>query len=192
MTMLIKTLAAVAAGAVIATSAFGQSARDIRGPTPLVAIPNEAPAKLIVGPPIPEQLALERVFIQVVGNPIIMKEMVKTVPEAASYAPITILVDERADGVHLSYDSMASLIGPTGVRQLSRSPGISTRRSSVCSRRRRGDRQRMKKHQTRSGTPGELHELGLAAAARAIRNGEVSSETDVGKLLERTRQHQSI
>ena len=48
----------------------------------------------------------------VVGNPIIMKEMTKTVPDAASYAPVTILVDERADGVHLSYDSMASLIAP--------------------------------------------------------------------------------
>jgi uncharacterized protein (DUF302 family) len=50
----------------------------------------------------------------VVGNPLIMKEMVRTVPDAASYAPITILVDERADGVHLSYDSMASLIAPYG------------------------------------------------------------------------------
>jgi hypothetical protein len=40
--------------------------------------------------------------------------MTKTVPDAASYAPITILVDERADGVHLSYDSMASLIAPYG------------------------------------------------------------------------------
>jgi uncharacterized protein (DUF302 family) len=49
-----------------------------------------------------------------VGNPLIMKEMAKTVPDAASYAPITILVDERADGVHLSYDSMASLIAPYG------------------------------------------------------------------------------
>ena len=48
----------------------------------------------------------------VVGNPSIMKEMAKTVPDAASYAPVTILVDERADGVHLSYDSMASLIAP--------------------------------------------------------------------------------
>jgi len=47
-----------------------------------------------------------------VGNPLIMKEMAKTVPDAASYAPATILVDERADGVHLSYDSMASLIAP--------------------------------------------------------------------------------
>jgi len=49
----------------------------------------------------------------VVGNPLIMKEMATTVPDAASYAPITILVDERAD-VHLSYDSMASLIAPYG------------------------------------------------------------------------------
>lgn len=48
----------------------------------------------------------------VVGNPLIMKEMARTVPDAASYAPVTILVDERADGVHLSYDSMASLIAP--------------------------------------------------------------------------------
>jgi hypothetical protein len=41
-----------------------QSARDVKGPTPLVAIQNEAPAKLIVDAPIPEQLALGRVFIQ--------------------------------------------------------------------------------------------------------------------------------
>jgi uncharacterized protein (DUF302 family) len=53
----------------------------------------------------------------VVGNPLIMKEMAKTVPDAASYAPVTILVDERADGVHLSYDSMASLIEPYGSRE---------------------------------------------------------------------------
>ena len=50
----------------------------------------------------------------VVGNPLIMKEMAKTVPDAASYAPVTILVDERADGVHLSYDLMESLIAPYG------------------------------------------------------------------------------
>jgi hypothetical protein len=49
-----------------------------------------------------------------VGNPLIMKEMAKTVPDAAAYAPITILVDERADGVHLSYDSMASFLAPYG------------------------------------------------------------------------------
>jgi uncharacterized protein (DUF302 family) len=53
----------------------------------------------------------------VVGNPIIMMAMAKTVHEAAAYAPLTILVDERADGVHLSYDSMASLVAPYGSAQ---------------------------------------------------------------------------
>ena len=48
----------------------------------------------------------------VIGNPLIMKEMVKHVPDAGSYAPVTILVDERADGVHLSYDRMASFLAP--------------------------------------------------------------------------------
>jgi len=41
-----------------------QTAKDVKGATPLVAIQNEAPAQLIVDPPIPEQLALGRVFIQ--------------------------------------------------------------------------------------------------------------------------------
>jgi hypothetical protein len=31
-----------------------------------------------------------------------------------SYAPVTVLVDERADGVHLSYDRMASLLASYG------------------------------------------------------------------------------
>jgi hypothetical protein len=41
-----------------------------------------------------------------------MKEMAKHVPDAGSYAPVTILVDERSDGVHLSYDKMASFLAP--------------------------------------------------------------------------------
>jgi len=49
-----------------------------------------------------------------IGNPLIMQEMASTVPDAAAYAPVTVLVDERADGVHLSYDSMASLLAPYG------------------------------------------------------------------------------
>jgi uncharacterized protein (DUF302 family) len=48
----------------------------------------------------------------VIGNPLIMKEMAKRVPDAASYAPVTVLVDERPDGVHLTYDKMASLLAP--------------------------------------------------------------------------------
>jgi uncharacterized protein (DUF302 family) len=45
-----------------------------------------------------------------VGNPLIMKKMVKHVPDAGSYAPVTVLIDERPDGVHLSYDKIASYL----------------------------------------------------------------------------------
>ena len=47
-----------------AVAAAAQTAKDVKGATPLVAVPNEAPPKLIVDPPIPEQLAQGRVFIQ--------------------------------------------------------------------------------------------------------------------------------
>jgi uncharacterized protein (DUF302 family) len=50
----------------------------------------------------------------VAGNPLIMKEMVKHVSDAGSYAPVTILIEERADGVYLSYDRMASYLAPYG------------------------------------------------------------------------------
>jgi uncharacterized protein (DUF302 family) len=48
----------------------------------------------------------------VIGNPLVMKEMAKHVPDAGSYAPVTVLVDERGDGVHLSYDKMVSFLTP--------------------------------------------------------------------------------
>jgi len=53
-----------------------------------------------------------RIMRLIIGNPLIMKEMAKHVPDAGSYAPVTVLVDERPDGVHISYDRMASLLAP--------------------------------------------------------------------------------
>jgi uncharacterized protein (DUF302 family) len=50
----------------------------------------------------------------VVGNPVIMSQMVQHVPDAGSYVPVTILIDERPNGVHLSYDRMASYLAPYG------------------------------------------------------------------------------
>jgi hypothetical protein len=47
-----------------------------------------------------------------IGNPLVMKEMAKHVPDAGSYAPVTILIDERPDGVYLSYDRMESALAP--------------------------------------------------------------------------------
>lgn len=52
-----------------------------------------------------------------IGNPLIMKEMAKHVIDAGAYAQVTILIDERSDGVHLSYDTMASFLAPYGNAQ---------------------------------------------------------------------------
>ena len=58
-----------------------------------------------------------RIIRLLVGNPLIMKEMAKHVPDAGSYAPVTVLVDERDDGVHLSYDRMSTFLAPYGNAQ---------------------------------------------------------------------------
>jgi uncharacterized protein (DUF302 family) len=50
----------------------------------------------------------------VIGNPLVMREMAKHVPDTGSYAPVSVLIDERSDGVHLSYDTMASLLASYG------------------------------------------------------------------------------
>jgi len=60
------------------------------------------------------ELTKPKILRLVIGNPLVMKEMAKHVPDAGSYAPVTVLVDERGDGVHLSYDRMASLLAPYG------------------------------------------------------------------------------
>ena len=60
----LRYLAAMAASTVFAASALAQSAKDIRGPSPLIAIENEAPPRLIVDPPLPEPLSRGLVFIQ--------------------------------------------------------------------------------------------------------------------------------
>lgn len=48
----------------------------------------------------------------VIGDPLIMKEMALRVRDAGSYAPVTVLIDEREDGTHLSYDLMADCLLP--------------------------------------------------------------------------------
>jgi hypothetical protein len=55
-----------------------------------------------------------RILRVLIGNPLVMKRMVEHVPAAGSYAPVTVLIDERPDGVHLSYDTMASYLAPYG------------------------------------------------------------------------------
>src|SRR6516164_4868067 len=65
MVMLIKTLAAFAAGTVLATNAFAQSTREVRIVSPYVAIENEPAPKLLVDPtPLAAGLAHDIVWIQ--------------------------------------------------------------------------------------------------------------------------------
>ena len=56
--------AALAGGALLATNAFAQSAREVRGSTPYLAIENEPPPKLIVDPPLAAGLAQGIAWIQ--------------------------------------------------------------------------------------------------------------------------------
>src|SRR5580698_5933518 len=49
----------------------------------------------------------------IAGNPVTMGEMTRHVPDAGSYAPVTILVQELpGGGTRLAYDSVASAIAP--------------------------------------------------------------------------------
>ncbi len=64
--------------------------------------------------------AKPRILRIVAGNPLIMKEMVKHVVDAGSYAPVTILIEERPDSVRISYDRMASFLLPMGTAMLSK------------------------------------------------------------------------
>src|SRR5258708_39074117 len=50
----------------------------------------------------------------VMGNPLIMQSMTRLLPDAGAYAPVTVLIDQRQDRVHLSYDEMAGLLSPYG------------------------------------------------------------------------------
>jgi hypothetical protein len=54
------------------------------------------------------------------GNPLIMQSMARLVPDAGSYASVTVLIDQRQGGVHLSYDEMASFLSPYGNAEASR------------------------------------------------------------------------
>lgn len=97
MTMLIKALAAIVSGTVVATSAFAQSAREIRGPSPYVAIENEPAPKLIVDPPLPDQLAWGVVQIQY------RVENVRIVPVFGAGA---LNVSPRLGHLHITVDDL--------------------------------------------------------------------------------------
>jgi hypothetical protein len=92
---MLKGILAMAASTIVAGAASGQSAKDIRGPSPLVAVENEAPPRLVVDPPLPEQLATGRVFIQY------RTENLRIVPV---FGPGALDVSPRIGHIHVTVD----------------------------------------------------------------------------------------
>ena len=93
----IKTLAVAAAGIVLATSAFANSAREIRGASPYVAIENEPAPRLIVDPPLPEGLALGVFWAQY---------RVENVRIAQVFGPGALNVSPRVGHLHITVDDL--------------------------------------------------------------------------------------
>jgi uncharacterized protein (DUF302 family) len=48
----------------------------------------------------------------IAGNPVTMGQMTRHVPDAGSYAPISILVQETPTGTQVAYDTVASALAP--------------------------------------------------------------------------------
>lgn len=89
--------AVVAAVTLCASTVFAQTAKNVRGPSPLIAIENEAPAKLIVDPPLPEPLSRGLVFIQY------RTENLRVVPVFGKGA---LQVSPRIGHVHVTVDDV--------------------------------------------------------------------------------------
>ena len=93
----LKEIVMVALSVTAATGAAAQTVSDIIGPSPLVAITNEAPPKLFVDPPLPEPLMKGRVFIQY------RTENVRVLPVFGAGAPD---VSPRVGHLHITVDDL--------------------------------------------------------------------------------------
>lgn len=97
MKMSAKTLAAIAVCTGLATGAFAQSAREIRGGSPYVAIDNEPAPKLTVDPPLAEGLAQGVFWAQY------RVENLRIVPV---FGPGAVNVSPRVGHLHVTVDDL--------------------------------------------------------------------------------------
>ena len=97
MTLIIKTLAAVAASTVLVTTAFAQTPREVRGPTPYFPVENEPAPKLIVDSALPGPLALGLVQIQY------RVENVRILPV---FGEAALKVSPRVGHLHITVDDL--------------------------------------------------------------------------------------
>jgi Family of unknown function (DUF6130) len=78
-----------------ASTAVAQTARDVRGPAPVVPRASEPPAKIVIDPPLADSLAHGRVFIQY------RAENLRIVPV---FGPKALDVSPRIGHIHLTVD----------------------------------------------------------------------------------------
>ena len=97
MALFINTLAVVTAGTVLATAAFAQSAKEVRGPTPYFAVENEPAPRLIVDPVLPGPLALGVAQIQY------RVENVRIVP---AFGEAALKLSPRVGHLHITVDDL--------------------------------------------------------------------------------------
>ena len=90
-------VAIAVAGTMLATSAFAQSAREARGPTPYFAVENEPAPKLIVDPALSGPLALGVVQIQY------RVENVRIVPV---FGEAALKISPRVGHLHITVDDL--------------------------------------------------------------------------------------
>jgi Family of unknown function (DUF6130) len=95
--MLIKTLAAVGASTMLATSALAQSAQEVRGASPYIPVKNEPPPKLVVDPPKPEGLAIGVYWAQY---------RVENLRIAQVFGPEAKQISPRAGHLHVIVDDL--------------------------------------------------------------------------------------
>jgi uncharacterized protein (DUF302 family) len=72
----------------------------------------------------------------IMGNPLIMQQMARHVPDAGSYAPVAVLVDDALTASTSPTTGWSVCWLPIGILMRSRSRGISTRKSRPFCRRR--------------------------------------------------------
>jgi hypothetical protein len=97
MSVLTKMLGAALSTTLLVTGAFAQNAKQVRGATPYVAIPNEPAPKLIVDEVLPEGLPIGVVWIQY---------RAENVHIAPVFGAGALQVSPRVGHLHISVDDL--------------------------------------------------------------------------------------
>jgi uncharacterized protein (DUF302 family) len=89
---------------------FSSLVRQVQGSAGLMLfLQLDLDAALALDPQARSQ-AGQRLVRLIAGNPVTMEQMTRHVPDAGSYAPVTILLQQMPGGTRIAYDSVASAL----------------------------------------------------------------------------------